>query len=68
MSQKKRKRFIAGAVCPECQAMDTLMLFVRDNVEHVECVDCGFSKSQADDDVSQATRKDENVIGVFKPE
>ncbi len=67
MSEKTRKRFIAGAVCPECQAMDTLMVFKQHNVEHVECVSCGYSKSKPDDKVEAATRSSENVIGVFKP-
>lgn len=67
MSEKTRKRFIAGAVCPECQAMDTLMVFMQHNIEHVECVSCGYSKSKPDDKVEAATRSSENVIGVFKP-
>ncbi len=33
-----RKRFIAGAVCPKCKAMDTLALWQEDQVEVVECV------------------------------
>ncbi|GGD77062.1 YheV family putative zinc ribbon protein [Lacimicrobium alkaliphilum] len=67
MSEKTRKRFIAGAVCPECQTMDTLMVYLQNNIEHVECVSCGFSKSRADDKVEAAKRSSGNVIGVFKP-
>lgn len=36
-----RKRFIAGAVCPECQAQDTLAMWREDNVDVVQCVTCG---------------------------
>ncbi len=68
MSDKKKKRFIAGAVCPECKAMDTLMLFFRDNVEQVECVKCGYHKTRPEAHVEKAARSNENVIGVFKPE
>lgn len=37
------KRFIAGAVCPSCQAMDTLKMWTEDETPHRECVTCGFS-------------------------
>jgi len=30
-----RKRFIAGAVCPSCKAMDTLAVWREDQVEVV---------------------------------
>ncbi|MDF2179235.1 YheV family putative zinc ribbon protein [Aliiglaciecola sp. CAU 1673] len=67
MSQKTRKRFIAGATCPSCKAMDTLMLYLENNVEHVECVQCGHKQTQPDEKVSASTRVQESVIGVFKP-
>jgi uncharacterized metal-binding protein (TIGR02443 family) len=67
MSSKIKKRFIAGASCPNCNQMDKLQLFLQNNVEKVECVVCGYQKSQTKDDVSNATRKSENVIGIFKP-
>ncbi|GAA0343474.1 YheV family putative zinc ribbon protein [Bowmanella denitrificans] len=67
MSEKIRKRFIAGATCPKCQAMDTLMLYMQNNIEHVECVSCGHKQSQPQDQVKAATRSSESVIGVFKP-
>ena len=67
MSEKNRKRFIAGATCPQCKAVDTLMLYMQNNLEHVECVQCGHKQSQPDDKVSAATRSNESVIGVFKP-
>lgn len=68
MSDKRKKRFIAGAVCPQCKSMDTLMLFLRDNVEQVECVTCGYHKTRPQDQVEKVARPNENVIGVFKPE
>lgn len=41
------KRFIAGAVCPRCAAMDRLTLFTdSEGVQHRECVSCGFKDSQ----------------------
>lgn len=38
-----QKRFIAGAVCPQCGAMDRLVIFTLDEKNHRECVACGFS-------------------------
>ncbi len=37
------KRFIAGAVCPGCGAMDRIKAWVEDGVAHRECVACGFA-------------------------
>ena len=33
-----RKRFIAGAKCPTCQAQDTLAMWRENNIDVVECV------------------------------
>ena len=38
-----KKRFIAGAVCPKCAAMDTVVMYREGEVDHRECVACGFS-------------------------
>lgn len=67
-STRKRKRFIAGATCPKCQSMDTLMLYIENNVEKLECVSCGYQKSQVDEKVENKTGHSDNVIGIFKPE
>ncbi len=67
-SQRKKKRFIAGASCPECKAVDTMMLFIEHNVEKVECVQCGYQMVQPEAQVEKAARPTETVIGVFKPE
>lgn len=37
-----KKRFIAGAVCPRCGAMDRLVTYKKDDREFRECVSCGF--------------------------
>jgi hypothetical protein len=42
MTQSK-KRFIAGAVCPKCSAMDRIVMYRIDDKDYRECVDCGFS-------------------------
>ncbi|MBF7728837.1 YheV family putative zinc ribbon protein [Pseudomonas sp. N040] len=38
-----KKRFIAGAVCPACSAMDRIMMWDVDGVPHRECVACGYA-------------------------
>jgi uncharacterized metal-binding protein (TIGR02443 family) len=68
MTKRTKKRFVAGAICPKCKAMDTIMLFFENNVEKLECVACGYHEAQTDDKVKSAARPNENVIGVFKPE
>ncbi|MCV2885819.1 YheV family putative metal-binding protein [Aestuariibacter sp. AA17] len=64
----KRKRFIAGATCPECKALDTIMLYTENNVEKIKCTQCDYQETQADDTVTRHARENESVIGVFKPE
>lgn len=39
-----KRRFIAGAVCPRCSEMDTIVMYRLDGVEHRECVSCDFSE------------------------
>lgn len=43
------KRFIAGAICPRCSAMDKLRAWRDDELEiqFRECVDCGYSDQQS---------------------
>ncbi len=68
MPTKKRKRFIAGATCPICKSVDTLMLFFENNIEQLACVKCDYSESQTDRDTAKASKNDAGVIGVFKPD
>lgn len=37
-----KKRFIAGAVCPKCSAMDTVQTYREADKDFRECVACGF--------------------------
>lgn len=67
MNRAIKKRFIAGAVCPKCKAMDTLALTKENNVEKVTCVSCGEQMVQTEAQVEKAVRDNEQVIGVFQP-
>nr|WP_136250857.1 YheV family putative zinc ribbon protein [Ningiella ruwaisensis] len=64
---KSKKRFIAGATCPKCKSMDTLMLYFENNVEKLACVNCDYAESQTDEKVASASKSKAGVIGVFKP-
>ncbi|HBN89884.1 MAG: DNA-binding protein [Alteromonadaceae bacterium] len=68
MTTRKKKRFIAGASCPKCKVTDTMMLFLENNVEKVECVACGHQMVQPEAQIAKASRAAEQVIGVFKPD
>ena len=43
MSNEIKKRFIAGAVCPKCSAMDTVRVYNLEGKDYRECVACDFS-------------------------
>ncbi|WP_068544310.1 YheV family putative zinc ribbon protein [Thalassotalea crassostreae] len=62
-----KKRFISGAKCPKCNALDTMALYKEHDVEKVTCVSCDFEMTQPDENVEQEVRSTEQVIGVFKP-
>ncbi|SHI26147.1 YheV family putative zinc ribbon protein [Ferrimonas marina] len=62
-----KKRFIAGASCPQCQEQDSIMLYNEAGVEVMECVACGYRKRQTDEATQQQAGEGE-VIGVFKPD
>ena len=64
----ERKRFIAGAKCPKCKTLDSVMLYIEDGVEKLECVNCGYKESQDDADNATTYNADDSVIGVFKPD
>ncbi len=63
-----KKRFIAGAVCPKCKAMDTMALTKEQGIETVTCVSCGEQMKQPEEQVAKEVRAQEKMIGIFKPE
>ncbi|MEE8244535.1 MAG: YheV family putative zinc ribbon protein [Pseudomonadales bacterium] len=43
--KKTNERFIAGAVCPACHALDRIVVSSDDEgIEHQRCVSCGYAK------------------------
>ncbi|MEC5319080.1 YheV family putative zinc ribbon protein [Brenneria populi subsp. brevivirga] len=63
-----RKRFIAGAVCPECRAQDTLAVGREEQTEVVVCVKCGYRQARPDKSATVAGRPADEIIGIFHPE
>lgn len=63
-----RKRFIAGAVCPRCQAQDSLAMWREQGVDVVQCVHCGHQMREADKQARESVRSNEQVIGIFHPD
>ena len=44
MAFSTKRRFLAGAVCPRCSKMDTIVVYSLDGKDFRECVDCGFQE------------------------
>lgn len=63
-----KKRFIAGAACPKCSALDTLRWWVENNIEMVECVECGHVDKRTPNAIQETEHSEQDLIGIFKPE
>lgn len=44
MAYSTKRRFMAGAVCPRCAAMDKLVVYNAQGKDYRECVSCGFKE------------------------
>ena len=53
------RRFIAGAVCPRCSAMDTIVVDRETDLR--ECVACGFSDPRPKDPLAPAAEPSTRV-------
>lgn len=42
MAYSTKRRFVAGAVCPRCSAMDKLVVYSEDGKDFRECVACDY--------------------------
>ena len=40
-----KKQFIASAVCPACEAMDTIRMWTVAGTQFRDCIRCGFADS-----------------------
>jgi len=64
---RNKKRFIAGAECPKCKALDSIALTLENAIETLTCVACGYTQTQTPNQAKSATRQFEQMIGVFDP-
>jgi uncharacterized protein len=44
MAYSTKRRFMAGAVCPRCSQMDTIVVYNLDGKDFRECVKCDFKE------------------------
>ncbi len=51
-----RPRFIAGAVCPECRAVDRIVVEGSGEARQRRCVSCGYTDSALPGAAAPATR------------
>lgn len=64
-----KKRFIAGAKCPKCEAIDRIVMLTTTEDEWIECIECGYSENRPthiDEPVTPAIPDEIGVI-QFKP-
>ena len=63
-----KRRFIAGAKCPKCQALDRVVMITTDNDEWIECIECDYTERRPTHVEAQEPEPADD-IGViqFKP-
>lgn len=44
MAYSAKRRFMAGAVCPRCSAMDSMVVYNLEGKDFRECVSCDFKE------------------------
>ncbi|MDC4690426.1 YheV family putative metal-binding protein [Acinetobacter baumannii] len=64
-----KKRFIAGAKCPKCEAIDRIVMLTTTEDEWIECIECGYSENRPTHIDESETPAIPDEIGViqFKP-
>lgn len=64
-----KRRFIAGAVCPRCKEMDTIIMFRQEGTENRECVSCDFAEQSNFNQPAEelATRVTRPAAAVTEP-
>ena len=55
------KRFIAGAVCPRCAAMDKLRTWEQNGIRYRDCVACDFFEQLPIEESDSATELETRV-------
>lgn len=63
-----KRRFIAGAKCPKCSTIDSIIMLTTADDEWVECIDCDYSEQRPTtvDDYEEPQQDDVGVV-QFRP-
>jgi len=64
-----KKRFIAGAKCPKCEATDRIVMLTTAEDEWIECIECSYSENRPThiDEPEAPAIPDEVGVIQFKP-
>lgn len=64
-----KRRFIAGARCPKCEALDRVVMLTENEHEWIECIECGYSENRPTHVEPQQTPSEPDEVGViqFRP-
>lgn len=62
-----KRRFIAGAKCPKCEAMDRVVMLTSGDAEWIECVECDYSENRPTFADLPIEEPDEIGVVQFKP-
>ena len=64
-----KRRFIAGAKCPKCEALDRVVMLTSGDDEWIECIDCGYGENRPMhvDEPQMPEQPDEIGVIQFKP-
>jgi uncharacterized metal-binding protein (TIGR02443 family) len=63
---KKNSRFIAGAICPSCEELDSLVLDADDHA--ITCVSCEYTQTAEQRDQPKANNNQSNETMQEKPQ
>lgn len=64
---KQHRRFIAGAVCPKCAEMDRLITYSNEEGSYRECVSCGYTDKQMDEEETHESDVLETRVNILTP-
>lgn len=64
-----KRRFIAGAKCPKCQALDRIVMLTSGEAEWIECIECGYEENRPTyiEEPESPAVPDEIGVIQFKP-
>ncbi|TXJ10448.1 MAG: YheV family putative metal-binding protein [Acinetobacter sp.] len=64
-----KKRFIAGAKCPKCQAQDKVVMITTADAEWIECIECNYSEQRPTEVEAEIAELPDDVgVIQFKPQ